>query len=159
MLLVFVATKREEAPPELPDLHVKDTATLQNVSVAGVFGWDGDFLQTQTITNAPMVFITSESSLGAGDSTADFWCRRLSKILLNCRFSESGANAVIRPIYKDSNDVKAFGDDVTITANSEIIDSDYGAPIEKLDTLGANKVGFKVISVSSGTVKIYAAGV
>lgn len=159
MLTIIFAQAGGGDAPSLPDLYVQDAQTKELTPVAGLEGWDGDFLQTQTLTFAPMVFYRGGYLLSAGGVTVEFWCRRLSKALLNCKFSDSGATAAILPIYIDKNGILAYGETITISANSEVEDDKYGSNLSSISTYGTNKIKFKVISVSVGTVDVYMAGV
>lgn len=158
MLIIFVASQGEDAPA-LPDLYIRDAESGVNTPVAGIEGWDDDFLQTQTICYAPMDFQDTETGKGAADTTGQYWCRRLSKVLLRVTFSDPGANASIRPLYYDKDGLEAMGDAIAINATSRQDGSTYMAPVVVFETYGANKVAFLVESVSAGTVNISVAGV
>jgi hypothetical protein len=159
MLILFVATQQEEEAPALPDLYIRDADSGVNTPVAGVEGWDADFLQTQTVCYAPMSFGEEESGIGVTDETGQYWCRRLSKILLRVNFSDAAANASIRPLYYDDDDIETMGDAVTVNAGSRQDGFAYMAPVEVFETYGANKVAFVLDSVSAGTINISVAGV
>jgi hypothetical protein len=159
MLLTLVATSSNIPAPILPDLHVRDSYLKINVPVAGVPGWDNDFLQTQTITNAPLEFSSADVGLSSGSLSTEYWCRRLSKIILNMSFSDSGANATVRILRKDKNNIRCYGELRTVTALSHAVGSNYGSEIEVFESYGANKMRVLVESISSGTVDIRLAGV
>ena len=92
MLILFVATKGgSESAPTLRDLHVMDSENSTHVPVAGMDGWDDDFLQVQTLTFAPCE-LSSEAAFTSGTlgDTDMFWCRRLFKGLIHASFSDSG---------------------------------------------------------------------
>ena len=163
MILLFVATSSTSGggggstPPELPDLDIADATSGVAVPVAGIEGWDDDYIQTQALCFAPLVFEAEETSLtGEG---IEYWARRLSKILVRCSFSDSGATAQIRLVYKDKNDVKSFSASQSITALNIMEGGKYMADLVSFDTYGANKVSVYVESVSSGSVNIQLAGV
>jgi len=157
MIILLVATGGEA--PALPDLYIKDAESGANIPVGGVEGWDDDFLQTQTVCHAPMDFQEEETGVTAAYETSQYWCRRLSKVLLRVNFSDAGANASIRPLYYDKDDVEVMGDAVTVNASSRQDGSFYMAPMAIFETYGANKIAFVVESVSAGTVNISVAGV
>ena len=160
MLIVFVATQggTEEAPA-LRDLHVQDSSTNAHVPVAGLDGWDNDYMQAQIVTKAPCEF-SDEESFTSADDTDKYWCRRLSIGLIHATFSVSGANAVVKILRYDKNGIETVSSDITLTAGSrQDSDSHYMAPIYEFDLQGANKIALEVVSVSSGTVYIRQAGV
>ncbi|RLB91924.1 MAG: hypothetical protein DRH10_00705 [Deltaproteobacteria bacterium] len=157
--MIILFTGASEEAPLLPDLHIRDAETDELIPVGGVEGWDSDFLQAQTICFAPMNFETEETGLAAAGETNQYWCRRLSKILLRCNFSTSGANASISPLYYDSDGVEVVGDPVTINAIARQDGAAYMAAMEIFESYGANKVAFLVNSVSAGTVNLSVAGV
>lgn len=159
LTILFAGGASESAGPELPDLYVADSLSGEDIPVAGVNGWDDDFLQTQTLSFAPMEFQAVNTSLSAGNSTSEYWTRRMSKAVINCLFSTSGANAVLLPIYHDKNGLLSYGSQITINAITETKNSDYCSTMEILETYGASKISFKVVSVSVGTVKVHLAGV
>jgi hypothetical protein len=159
MLILFVTTQQEEEAPALPDLYIRDAESGVNTPVAGVDGWDADFLQTQTVCYAPMDFQAEETGKAAGGTTGQYWCRRLSKVLLRVNLSDAGANASIRPLYYDKDGLEVMGDAVTVNASFRQDGSVYMAPMEVFETYGANKIAFLVDSVSAGTVGISVAGV
>lgn len=145
--------------PELPDLYIRDAESGLNVPVAGLSGWDDDFLQSQTLCYGPMEFLTQET-LEVDAPSAAYWCRRLSKILINLEFTVEGANCVFYPIYLDKNGVSVLGASITITATGSTLGgTNYIAPLQVLDTYGANKIQFLISSISSGTAYLRAAGV
>ena len=148
-----------QTAPELPDLHIQDSESLLHIPVGGVEGWDDDFLQAQTICFAPMDFQGEETGLTGGDETGLYWCRRLSKMLVRCSFSDSGATASIRPVYEDKDGALAIGDTVSISATSKQDGSNYMAAIVVLETYGANRMAIMVESVSAGTLNVSLAGV
>lgn len=157
MILLFVATQGNDAPI-LPDLHIKDSSTSANIPVAGVEGFDDDFIQVLGTCNAPMVF-AAEETLVASTETATYWCRRLSKVIAKVEFTAASANCVLFPVYHDKNDVKCIGDAVTVTATSFQDGSRYMASIPIVETYGANKISFYCQSISAGSVYLRAAGV
>lgn len=159
MIILFSGADEGPLPPTLPNLHIEDADTLVKVPVAGNNGWDSDFLQAQTLCYVPMSFETPEIGKVALDETETYWCRRQSKALLRVNFSDSGANAVIRPLYTDDSDVVSVGDSVTITALARQDVAAYMSPLEVFDVYGANKIAFVIDSISAGTVDISVAGV
>jgi len=146
------------APP-LPDLHVSDSLTRENVPVGGVEGWDADFLQTQTLCFAPMSFQAEDVGLVAGVETTMYWCRRLSKVIAKCSFSTAGASASIKPIYSDLNDIIVYGQSIPIVAGNILDGANFRADMELVQTYGANKLGFLLESISAGSLSIAVAGV
>lgn len=158
-LLLLFSGGGEEPIVDLPDLYVRDAKSGLNVPVAGVFGWDEDFLQAQTLCYAPMSFLDQET-LVENTLTAMNWCRRLSKALISLEFSASGANCVLYPVYLDQNDVPILGKAITITASSQTMGgSNYVAPMEIVDTYGARRIQFLPDSISSGNVYMRVTGV
>jgi len=162
MLILFVATKGgSESAPTLRDLHVMDSENSTHVPVAGMDGWDDDFLQVQTLTFAPCE-LSSEAAFTSGTlgDTDMFWCRRLFKGLIHASFSDSGATATIRVLWYDKNDVETVGAIVTLTAGTRQDGSSYYmAPVHEFELNGANKCAIEVVTVSAGTVNIRQAGV
>jgi len=160
MLILFnQATGGGPTPPVLPNLYIKDAESLVNTPVAGNTGWSDDFLQAQTLCYVPLEFAAEETGLAALAVTEQYWMHRLIKALVRVNFSNSGANAVIRPQYEDDNAVVAIGASVTITATSQLDGVAYMAPIEVFETYGANRIAFIIDSISAGTVDISVAGV
>jgi len=158
MLLLF--TSANDPAPSLPDLYIRDAESGSNIPVAGIDGWDDDFIQSQSLTYGPMTFEDVETGLIATNETGGYWCRRLSRVLLKATFSNSGANAVVWPIYYDANGVENIGDAVTITATTRTEGAGvYMAPMEFFETNGANQMRFYVVSVSAGTLNLSMAGV
>lgn len=164
MLIVFVATQdagatTEIPAPALPDLHIQDSETGAHIPVAGLEGWDADFLQAQTVCFAPMDFQQPETGKVAGDVSLQYWCRRLSRMLLRASFSDAGASATFIPLYYDKDGVESLGDPVTVTATSRMDGSLYMGRLAVIDTYGADKMAVLVESVSAGTVNLALAGV
>ena len=158
MLIVFVATQGGE-PPELRDLHIRDSQSGADVPVAGLDGWDDDYLQVQTLTHAPLDFQDPETGKTGGSETQQYWCRRLSKLIVKINFNTSGANASIRPMYYDKDDALVVGDAVTVNAITRQESGAYMSPMTVFETYGANKMAVAIESVSSGTIDISLAGV
>ena len=146
-------------PPDQLNLHVQDTETLEDIPVAGIPGWESDFLQTQTLCCTPMSFGAPELGKIALDESNKYWCRRQSKALLRVNFSNAGANTVIRPLYVDDSGITSVGDTVTITALARQDDTAYMSPVEIYEVYGANMIAFLIESISAGTVDISVAGV
>lgn len=145
-------------PPALPDIYVKDTELEVNRPVGCLLDWDGDYLQATAIAYAPLSFVDAET-LAAAARSGEYWSRRLSKVILNGKFSTSGANAVVRVVYFDENDVEMMGPEITLTATAFQDGSDYMATMAEVITHGANKVAVEVVSVSAGTFQLRLAGV
>jgi len=160
MLIVFAATRGgTEAPPDLRDLHVKDSDSGVDVPVAGLDGWDNDFMQSEILTFAPCQFTDEKSFTGQGD-TDKMWCRRLSKGLSHVTFSSSGANVSLRPLWYDKNGVETIGATTTVTATSrQDGDSHYIAPVFEFNLNGANQCAVEIVSISAGTAYVRLAGV
>lgn len=159
MSLLLLFSAGEEPVVDLPDLYVRDAKSGLNVPVAGVFGWDEDFLQAQTLCYAPMSFLAQETLIEDTLTTIN-WCRRLSKVLINLEFSVSGANCVLYPVYLDQNDTTILGKAITITTSSQTMGgSNYIAPMEIIDTYGARQIQFLPDSISSGNVYMRVTGV
>ena len=156
MLILFTG---RDTPPALPDLYIRDAESEINIPVAGNDGWDSDFLQAQTLCNVPLNFSDAETGVAALAETGAHWVQRKSKALLRVNFSDSGANAVVNPVYLDTDDVVSIGPTVTITATTRQDGAAYMAPIESFDTFGASKVSFYIVSISAGTIDISVAGV
>lgn len=159
MLILFSRSSSGPTPPTLPNLYIKDAESLDNVPVAGNTGWSDDFLQAQTLCYAPLDFGTAETGMVATDTSGSYWMRRLAKAMLRVNFSTSGANAVIRPIYEDDDEILAVGDTVTVTATSHLDGTAFMAPVELFETYGANRISFYIESISAGTIDIRVAGV
>lgn len=161
MLILFVATRggAEEAP-NLRDLNVRDSSTSLSVPVAGLDGWDDDFLQVQTLTFAPCQ-LSDEAAFTSGTlgDTDKFWCRRLLKGLVHAVFSDTGANATIRLLWYDKNGVEVVSEVITLTAGGRQAGARYMAPVHEFDLNGANKCAVEVVSISAGTVYIRQAGI
>jgi len=158
MSLTILFAAGGQPAPLLPEIHVRDTLTLVDIPVACIQGQDEDYIQTTTIGFAPLAFSTAEV-LAAGARSEEYWTRRLSKLLLNGRFSASGANAVVRVLFFDTNSVKALSESFTLNATAFQDGSDYIAEIVEVGTMGAKKVAVEVISVSAGTFSLLLAGV
>lgn len=160
MTLLLVFASADSPAPSLPHISILDVDLDVPVPVAGLEGWDEDFIQTSAKQFAPMDFGSPKvDQILAGISTV-YWCRRVSKILLSCAFSISGANASIRIAFEDKSENTYYGEARTLTAvAAQNDDSKYYSPIESYDSLGANKVWFIVESISAGNVDIAAAGV
>ena len=156
MIILFAG---RDDPPALPDLYIKDAESDINIPVAGNDGWDSDFLQAQTLCNVPLDFSDAETGLAALAETGTHWVQRKSKALLRVNFSDSGANAVVNPVYTDGNGIVSIGPTATITATTRQDGSAYMAPVESFDTFGATKIAFYVVSISAGTIDISVAGV
>lgn len=156
MIILFAG--RDEAPA-LSDLYIRDVETDVNTPVAGNEGWDTDFLQAQTLCNTPLNFNASELGLAALAETLAYWCQRRSKVLLRVNFSNSGANAVIRPVYWDGAGVATIGSSVTITAIARQEGAAYMSPVEIFEPYGASKISFVIDSISAGTIDVRVAGV
>lgn len=159
MLIIFVASSGGTPPPSLPDLHIKDAESGQNVPVAGLEGWDNDFLQAQTICYAPMDFQDPETGKVAGDTTQAYWCRRLSKVLIRPLFSDAGATATITPLYYDKDNLESMGDSISISATTRQAGSDYMGRLAVVPTYGANRIAFLIETVSAGTLTLSMSGV
>jgi len=155
MLILFSGP----APRVLSNLYIKDAESLANTPVAGNTGWVDDFLQAQTLCYVPLEFATEETGLVVLAVTGQYWMHRLIKALVRVNFSDSGASAVIRPLYEDDNAVISIGASVTITATSQLDGIAYMAPIEVFETYGANRIAFIIDSISAGTVDLSVAGV
>jgi len=160
MLIVFAATQGgTEQAPDLRDLHVKDSDSGVDIPVAGLDGWDNDFMQSEIITFAPCQYTDEESFTGQGD-TDKMWCRRLSRGLVHVTFNTSGANISIRPLWYDRNGVEAIGSTTMVTATSrQDSDSHYMAPVFEFDLNSANKCAIEIVWVSAGTAYVRLAGV
>lgn len=156
MLLLFVQVT--DGPPLLPDIYVRDTELSINKPVGCLQGWDDDYLQITSLSLAPMSF-QSLQTLTAGQRSVFYWTRRLSKVLINGRFGDSGANAVIRIVYLDQNGVESIGPAITLNALTFQDGSNYIAELKEVETYGANKVAVEVISVSAGLFHLRLAGV
>ncbi len=162
MLILFVASNAgsgTDTAPELPDLHIQDSQSGDHIPVGGIQGWDNDYLQAQTVCKAPMVFQAEEIGKNAGDDSSMYWCRRLSNGLVKVNFTDSGANAVIYPLYEDKNGVKSIGSAITVNAKSRQDGALYMAEMLVFDLLGANKFGIYIESISVGTINVMLAGV
>lgn len=155
MLILFSGTEESN----LFRLYIKDTQTTLNTPVAGLEGWDSDFLQSQTLCNTPMFFSAEEINKSAGTSAAYTNVKRKSKVLFKINFSNMGANTVIRPKYVDSAGIITVGSAITITAIAEQEGTKYMSPLTVLDTYGAKLMTFKIESISAGTIDIRTAGV
>ena len=75
--------------------------------------------------------------------------QRRQYALIAATFSDTGANAVIYPVYKDKNGVRVVGSSATAT---EAISGK--APLLKFDVLGAFSMQFYIKSISSGTLSL-----
>lgn len=157
MLLLFAHAAGGD-PPELPDIFVKDTELAVNKPVGCLLGWDDDYLQISSISFAPLSFVASEV-LAAAEMSKKYWTRRLSEVIINGKFSVSGANAVVRIVYFDANAVKMIGPEITLTATTFQDGVDYMATMEKVSTYGANRVALEVVSISTGTFQLRLAGI
>lgn len=155
MLILFAG----ECAPALSNLHIRDSETDLNIPVAGNTGWADDFLQAQTLCYVPLVFEDAELALAALAETLTYWCHRKSKAILRVNFLTSGANAVIRPLYTDSNGIVSVGDSVTITAIARQDGTAYMSPLEIFELYGANKIAFVIDSISVGTIDVRVTGV
>lgn len=159
MSLVLLFNKGEAPEPDLPDLNIRDAESGLNIPVAGIQGWDNDFLQAQTLCYGPMSF-SDQLTLTLNTETITYWCRRLSKVLINLEFSVSGASCELFPIFYDQNLDPILGESLTITASSQQLGgSNYIAPLKMIDTYGARKISFLPVTISSGNVYLKAAGV
>lgn len=158
-MLILFSGSVDGSPPVLPTLSIKDAETLINTPVAGNTGWDSDFLQAQTMCNTPMTFSDPELGLAALAETGNLWCQRKSKALVRLNFSDSGANAVVRPKFIDSANIVSIGPSVTITAIARQDGAAYMAPLETFELYGASKVALIIDSISAGTVDYSIAGV
>lgn len=155
MLILFSKTETLD----LPDLYVKDAESGVAVPVAGVYGWDDDFLQTQTLTYSPLTF-SDVSEFTSDGATSVFFCKRLSKLLASLSFSDSGASVDIIPVFYDSNTVPVIGKSVTITATLEQnTSSQYMAELEEWPLNGASAIKLLIRNISAGTVYVRTAGV
>jgi len=150
-LLLLFAKPAEEILYEFPNLYVRDSQTTLNVAVGGLSGWDDSFLQSTTISQAPLIF-TDMGAIAALASTSDIDSRRRFSFLTRALFSDAGANCVVRAKYLDKNDVIAYSDEHTIDATSIQINTDYIGELLELSILGAQKVAIYVASISAGTV-------
>lgn len=158
MTLVLLFNQGSEEV-DLPDLYIRDAESGLNVPVAGIHDWDNDFLQVQSLCYGPMSF-TDLTALVLDTETDIFWCRRLSKILLNLEFSTASASCEIYPIFHDQNDVKILGTKITITASDQNLGgTNYVSPMTIFDTYGARKVSFLPVVISAGTVYFRVTGV
>ena len=156
MLILF--SGREEAP-SLPTLYVMDSLTSEDIAVAGVQGWDDDYIQAQTICNAPME-MQPEVILNEGSLTPYYWCRRLSKVVLRASSDNASDVITIRPLLLDVNDIEILCDDIVISISDHAVDNRYIAPMEIIPIYGAKRVTFKVIDISiSSSVGIMVSGV
>ena len=157
MIIIFGTP--EQVSVNLPDLYVQDSKSKNNIPVAGLEGWDNDFLQTQTITYAPLILQNMGSFSSDGETTV-FSCKRLSKLLISLAFSSSGASVDIYPVFFDKNDLQVLGKKLSISATS-VTDSSsrYMASVEDVSLNGASKVKLLVKNISSGTVHVLGAGV
>ncbi len=162
MLIVFVATQEGSEPvpaPALRDLMVEDAVTKLPVPIAGLGGWDDDYLQTQLLTFAPCEYSDEEDGVAAFD-TGKFWCRRLFKGLAFLTFSDAAATCVITPLFYDAADVETLGTAFTVTATSRVDgDSHYMAAVAEFELNGANKCALQVATPSAGTVYVRQSGV
>lgn len=156
MITVFVAPF---TPPTLPDLYVKDSLSSLNKPVGGLDGWDGDYLQAQTLTFAPLSFLDLGSFTSNGD-TNSVWCRRLFKGLANLAFSDVGATVNIRIVAWDSDLNEMVSDTIAVTAGTRInSDGYYMAPVYEFPLNGASRIGLALDTISAGTVYVKLAGV
>ncbi|OYT14765.1 MAG: hypothetical protein B7C24_16575 [Bacteroidetes bacterium 4572_77] len=156
MITAFVAPF---APPPLPHLDIMDNTSEESVPVGGLEGWDADYLQTQTITFAPLAFIDLGEFTTDGDSSV-FWCQRLSKAIAKIAFSVSAATVDVRAIWYDSFMNEIVSDVTTLTATLRTDgDGYYMAPAFEFDLNGAARIGLAFESISSGSVYAKLAGV
>jgi hypothetical protein len=158
MLTLFQPTS-EATPPVLPDLHIEDSVSAEDMPVAGIEGWDSDYIQVISICNAPCDLQGDGTQLAVNGASAQFWCRRLSTLLLSSEFSEAAATAKIRLKFTDKNDKVFVTEELDLLATSIQNGSLYIGEILKYELTGANQVSAIITQISAGTVALYLAGV
>ena len=157
MLLVFANASAASSAPDLPDLDIADATTGLAIPVAGIQGWDADYIQTQSLAYAPQSF--EDEEIAVLGQTDEYWVRRLSKFLASLTFSAAGATAQVRAVFIDKNGHKSYSVAVTVPSSNIQEGGRYVADLLVFETYGANKMSLYVESVSSGDVNIQIAGV
>ncbi len=156
MLILF--TEVEGEGPDLPDLNIADSSTSLDVPVAGIEGWDNDFIQVLKQSYAPMSMV-SAGGLAVDAQTILFWTKRLSQVTIRVEFTDSGASCTLYPVYFDANDVIVLGESITLTATAYQVSGRYLAPVGVVETYGARKIAFFTTAISAGSAYLQAAGV
>jgi len=144
---------------DMPDLHVKDSEDNTNIPVAGIEGWDDDYIQVVALCNAPCNLLGPGIGLVVSEETSEYYCRRLSKINISPEFSTSGATAKIRLKFKDNSDRIFITPELDLIATSIQNGSLYIGEHIVVETYGAKSVKAIVTSISTGTVALYLAGI
>jgi len=156
MIAVFAAPF---VPPILPHLAVTDIDTSESIPIGGLHGWDNDYLQTQTITYAPLEFIDVGEFTGNSD-TNSYWCQRLSKGIAKIAFSNTGASVNVRTLWYDNDLNEIMGDATTLTATTRTDTAGhYMSNVHTFDLFGASRIALALDTISAGTVYVKLAGV
>ena len=148
MLLLFNKKKEQQ---NLPDVSIRDVSDNQPTPIACIPDWDNDLIQVQELVNSPLVF-QELGSISAGNYTYFKTSQRRQYALVSATFSDTGANAVVYPVYRDKNGEEVIGSSLTVT---EAIDGK--APLAKFDVFGASSMRFYIKSISSGTLSLQVA--
>jgi len=158
-MLILFSKDDGASPPTLPDLHVEDSATEVDTPVAGIQGWDNDYIQVVAACAAPCFLQGDDSQLSVNGETDQFWCRRLATLVISSEFSDAAATAKIRLKFTDKNDRVFVTPEIDLVATTITNNSLYIGEVMKYDLDGANQVSAVLTNISAGTVALYLAGV
>ncbi len=145
-----------ETPPILPDLHIKDAETQENIPVSGLTGYDNDYIQTVAIQYSPLkMHKATEGPVSGSGSSAWLWTRRKKLFLVSLTFSSPTASADIHIVIEDRDEQSFLLSKHTVQAVDLESNGRYLSQLLIVETLGANKMKVVVESVSEGDVEIW----
>ncbi len=158
-MIIIIGGASGTSGTDLATLSVKDSATDEDVAVAGIVGADGDYLQAQLVVKSPLTFTEPEEITTAPSQSAVYDTPRASTGLLKLNFSTAGANAVLRIIRIDTEGIFCLSEAFTVTASSHQEGALYMAPVLELDLFGSSQIQVLLESISAGTVELSGAAV
>jgi hypothetical protein len=150
-------------PYPLPELYIRDASTGEAVPVAGIFGWDDEYLQSQSISYQPLNFGEDgvNEDMNEGDETNPMWLTRLSKLIVQPSFSVSEATGKFRVFYRDAGNKVLMSEEYLVSGDMESpsVSEEYLGEVQKLDSLGATWVTVIITEISTGTMNIKLSGI
>ena len=134
------------------NVDVKDFTTSQAVSVAGMEGSDGSFMQSAVKGYYPLEFGYISSYRADSYETNQIDTLRLSSVAVSALFSDATATVTAHQVIEDKNGIKTAVKTITIPAiNHDIGDGNFYGVGQNIDTSGAYKVSFIVEAPTAGT--------
>jgi len=144
-------------PPGATPFHAKDSLSGEDVPLGGVLGHNGDFLQTQTITKAPLRFEAKGTGIVAGGESEATSTKRGTALIAKV-LTSLDESVGVRIILADVNEVRVIGAEVTLNPTGILEGEKYQSEIYVADTFGSMSAKI-IITTLSGSADVWLASV